>query len=58
MTKRDKAEKFIDDIIEVCKKHGLSLSHEDSHGAFEIEPYDERNIEWLKQCLEWIKEFG
>lgn len=55
MTKRDKAEKFIDDIIEVCKKHGLSLSHEDSHGAFEIEPYDEGYTEWLKQCLLWIK---
>ena len=49
-----KAEKFINDIIEVSKKHGLSLAHEDRHGAFEVEPYDEENIEWLKECLSFM----
>ena len=35
---------FIDEIIKLMKKYNLSLSHEDSHGAFIIEKYDEYNI--------------
>ena len=35
---------FIDEIIKVMKKHNLSISHEDSHGAFIIEKYEEYNI--------------
>jgi hypothetical protein len=40
-------EDFLNDIKAVCEKHGLSISHEDYHGAFLIERYDENNIEWL-----------
>lgn len=28
---------FLADILEVCDKHKLAISHEDGHGAFEIE---------------------
>lgn len=42
------SEKFFDEIVSVCKKYGLSISHEDGHGAFEIEPFDENNIDWLR----------
>ena len=42
---------FINDIIEVMKKHNLSISHEDSHGAFIIEKYDDYNIKWLKHAM-------
>lgn len=38
---------FLNEIVEVCKRHGLSISHEDYHGAFIIERYCEDNIEWL-----------
>lgn len=41
---------FYNDIDEVCKKHNLSISHEDEYGAFEIEKYDEQNIRWLKSA--------
>ena len=54
--------KFLEDIDAVCKKHGLSISHQDTHGSFLIEKYDEYNIEWLfnaSKCyeddLEWLK---
>lgn len=40
--------KFIEDIDSVCKKHNLSISHEDYHGKFIIEEYSEANIEWLR----------
>lgn len=39
--------KFLKDVDEVCKKHNLSISHEDGHGAFLIERYNKNNIEWL-----------
>ena len=42
---------FIKDIIEVMKKHNLTISHEDGHGAFIIEKYDDYNIKWLKDAL-------
>ena len=38
---------FLEDIKTVCKKHNLSISHEDYHGAFFIEEYNEDNIKWL-----------
>jgi hypothetical protein len=39
---------FIDDLISVCQKHKLSISHEDSHGAFIIEDYSENRADWLR----------
>lgn len=41
---------FFEEIESVCKKHGFSISHEDGHGAFEIEKYDKKNIDWLKDA--------
>lgn len=38
---------FLQEIASVCKRHGFSISHEDEHGAFVIEAYDEAKIEWL-----------
>jgi hypothetical protein len=43
----ERMKKFLEDIDLVCKKHDLSISHEDFHGAFIIEEYDEYNIRWL-----------
>jgi len=34
---------FLDEIIQVCKKHNLSISHEDNQGAFIIEKENEGN---------------
>lgn len=41
---------FLDEIEQVCKKHGFSLSHEDSHGNFIVERYDDFFIDWLKKA--------
>jgi hypothetical protein len=38
---------FLSDIVEICKKHNLSISHEDDQGAFIIERYCEHNVAWL-----------
>lgn len=47
MNKEKKAKEFIEDIIEVYKKHNLSLAHEDTGGCFEIRNYTDFNIKWL-----------
>ncbi len=44
-----KAKEFIEEIVSVCKKHNLSLGHEDIGGNFQVHPYDELKTEWLKK---------
>lgn len=41
---------FIEEVISVCKKHRMSISHEDEHGAFEIEPFSESDADWLRDA--------
>lgn len=42
---------FLDEIEAVCRKHGMSLGHEDSHGAFIVYTnVDETIIKWLKEA--------
>lgn len=44
-----KVNEFIEGIIELSKRFGFSLSHEDTNGAFVIEEYcSEDNFEWLR----------
>jgi hypothetical protein len=43
---------FLEEVIAVSKKHGLSISHEDRHGAFEIEKFSESNASWLRAALD------
>ena len=43
-------ESFIDDIITVYKRYNLSLSHEDTQGAFKIERLNDENVAWLKEA--------
>jgi hypothetical protein len=41
-------EAFLAEIEAVCRKRGISISHEDHHGAFNLEPFSEDRLEWLK----------
>lgn len=45
-----KIDAFIEEVIAVSKKHGFSISHEDGHGAFEIEKFSESNTSWLRHA--------
>lgn len=38
---------FLEEIKDVCKKHGYSISHEDHHGSFVILKYSEEDANWL-----------
>jgi hypothetical protein len=44
---REKIDRFLAEVIEVSKKHGFSISHEDGQGAFVIETADDENYDWL-----------
>lgn len=45
-----KVEAFLKELEEVCKKHGYSLSHEDTQGGFIVEKYHRDFSEWLQQA--------
>ena len=47
-----KVDEFISEILEVCKKRGFSISHEDGHGSFEIVNYSSKNSDWFS----WAKD--
>lgn len=47
-----KIDAFIEEVIAVCKRHGLSIGHEDGHGAFEIGEADEHNFKWLRDATD------
>ena len=39
---------FLKDIEDVCLRHNLSITHEDGHGAFQVEMFDEDHMNWLR----------
>ena len=43
-------DEFLEEIEKVCREYGYSISHEDGHGSFEIEPFDEGLMEWLYEA--------
>lgn len=45
-----KVRNFLKELEEVCKKHGFSLSHEDTQGGFIVERYHKDFSEWLQQA--------
>jgi hypothetical protein len=45
-----KVDAFLEEIIGVCKKHGLSISHEEHYGPFEIEVFSADNEKWLRSA--------
>lgn len=53
----EQGQAFLREIEQVCRKHNLSISHEDCHGAFLIEPFDEGTMVWLR-VAQYGKYFG
>jgi hypothetical protein len=39
---------FLTEVVAVCKKHGMSIGHQDSHGAFQVYKRAHRKVlRWL-----------
>mgnify|MGYP003590568770 CR=1 FL=1 len=47
----EKRKEFLDELLQVCKKHGLSLGHEDTQGSFLIHPYNKHDADWLTDAI-------
>lgn len=43
----ENADNFLKEIIDVCKKHNISISHEDYYGGFILKKYSDDDAEWL-----------
>jgi hypothetical protein len=43
---------FLAEVVEVCRKHGMSISHEDGQGAFQVRDFNEPDAEWLKEATD------
>lgn len=54
--KSEAVKKFLNDVKEVCRKHGLSLEHEDSQGAFEVNTYSLESEMWLLAAADKTEE--
>ncbi len=54
--KSSKVKDFIEDIVGLCKKYSVSISHEDTHGAFVIRDYSEENIKWFRNSFDETSE--
>lgn len=42
-----KIDAFLEDVVSVCRKHGLSIEHEDAHGGFEVTKFNRDAVDWL-----------
>lgn len=43
----EKIDAFLAEVIEISRKHGLSIGHEDSHGGFLVHKFSQDNADWL-----------
>lgn len=41
---------FFEDLEKLYRKYDFSISHEDCHGGFIIENYDEDNVKWIRHA--------
>lgn len=39
---------FLEEVIAVCKKHGLSIAHEETERSFTVEQYSDKTADWLR----------
>lgn len=47
---------FLKEYEELCRRHNVSISHEDQHGGFIIEAYSDDNIDCLKSGFTSLNE--
>ena len=47
---RNNINSFLEEILTVCVKHGLSIAHEDTQGAFLIKNFDLKYAKWLMEA--------
>ena len=43
-----KVAQFMAELLDLCRRHGISIGHEDEHGRFELHPYSDDYASWLE----------
>lgn len=43
---------FLDDVLAACRKHGMSIGHEDSGGGFLVHAYSDELAAWLRDAAD------
>lgn len=41
---------FLREVVALCRKHGFSVAHEDTHGSFEIHGFNDSDAAWLLEA--------
>lgn len=57
--RRERAEspridRFLDEIERVCRKHGLSIGHEDAEGAFTVGEFNKDALDWIREAYDYL----
>ena len=52
----EEVKRYLHELIEVSRRHNMSLSHEDNHGAFIVEKFTEDNAHWLLTAFNEIED--
>lgn len=47
--------RFLQEVTDLCKKYKISISHEDTHGNFILENYDEYLMDWFNDAKDITK---
>ena len=47
----DRYDDFLKQYEELCIKTGITISHEDSQGAFILENFNTENLRWMKDAI-------
>lgn len=55
----ERATNFFNELKKLMIKHNISISHEDCHGGFELENFNEYNWKWISEATYYkLKSFG
>jgi hypothetical protein len=46
----ERIDRFLAAYEALCREHGLVLSHEDQHGGFVIEKFEQGYVDWAKDA--------
>lgn len=52
IVENEKIDAFLAEVVEVSKKHGLSIGHEDCHGGFLVHKFSQDNADWLMEAAD------
>jgi len=53
-------DQFFKELFSLYEKYDVSISHEDSHGAFMLDHDNEYNRDWIKEAgiCRWLDKYG